>query len=250
MNVQIQCEICTHIVGTVDPDKLGITIKASDFGPPDGGWPDPFDASCDYVWLKCPMCGKHPFGGVRKGKLMLADSQWLTRIDGKWLLPVKAVAPVPIEETEEYAKAWGVDLTGREVTPERVATEIKEGLFTPQPQENEVGETGLSLMEDGPTDEVDLAEPKPPINPEAGMSVEDKVFKLLASGMKPIKIVPILVEVGHKITIEQIEQKIDEKIVEWSVFDKPGVIGKRIGMTAMQVGKRLKYLNQSKEVQS
>lgn len=109
--IRIQCETCTHILGVVtDLENLPAVVNGACFGPPEGGYPDPFDHSVEHDWLLCPLCRRKAFHGP--DRMLMEDGQYLVKIDDVWQYPAghgmnpANQAPVPIEETEEYAAAW------------------------------------------------------------------------------------------------------------------------------------------------
>jgi hypothetical protein len=60
--IRIKCEICGFVLGTVDPDKLREPIMGGMFESiSPGQFPAPFPVTCEWMWIRCPMCRKRPF---------------------------------------------------------------------------------------------------------------------------------------------------------------------------------------------
>ena len=61
MILTIYCDICEHKLATAEREALQAPLTGAMFAPPESGYPAPFPAEAEWLYLLCPMCGYRAF---------------------------------------------------------------------------------------------------------------------------------------------------------------------------------------------
>lgn len=119
MKLNLVCEICREVIGTFDPEALGIPLMGEMFGPKDDihGYDSPFFAGAEWEFIRHLQCGKRPF--LHRGKVMTDKGYFEI---GSYKIPGRAFNPnVKAYTDQELEEAWNQRVTAEEPVEEEPA---------------------------------------------------------------------------------------------------------------------------------